>query len=199
MQQTKLELFTPHTISFSTEGGKRTVTGRVALYYDKAVAGSAYNPEKNVEFRIARGAFDHALKNPQGIAALMFHDWNRPVGIYGENLSFETDHLGLIAKLDLPNTIEGNNAWEQFGANGGPRLIKGMSFTSNRGYDKWTKEGDTDVLTFYRWADLQEVTFTNRPAFKGTSISWSDEASKFAARERKFEIAAQYLKEINKK
>lgn len=198
MQPIKTNLYTPNTLSFDTSDGRRRISGYAAVFYDPADAGSTYSPQEGVQLRIARGAFDAALRKPEKIQALMYHDKGRPVGMYGENLQLEADYKGLRFSLDLPNTTDGNDAWELVGGNGGPRIIKGMSFTANRGYDKWTKENGLDVLTFVRWADLTEVTLTPSPAFVGTSVSWSEEAAAFVRREAKLHEVTELLNKLKK-
>jgi len=195
----KFEMCADEPISFSTTDNKRTISGYAAVFYDPANPGSTYKPEKNVELRIHRGAFDSVLRNPGEIQALLFHDWNRPIGALGQNMRLGVDTKGLRYEIDLPNNHDGKDAWESVGGNGGPRLIRGMSFTSNRGFDKWSKENNVDVLTFYRWDSLDEITLTNKPAFVGTSVSFSADLAKFVQRERQLEYVRKINEQIGKK
>jgi HK97 family phage prohead protease len=189
-----LTIWTPNEISFSEADGKRTVQGYFAVFYDPTNVGTTYRPDSKVEMRINPGALDQTLAAGNNVYALWSHDWKEPLGdTTSGTLKIGADSKGYSFSLTLPRTTRGNDAWIL----AQDRIVRGMSFTAARhpGGDKWSKSQDgRDILTFYRFGQLTEVTITPNPAFKGTNL-FAAEAHDFSDRQMRKEIVAQMLGE----
>lgn len=119
--------------------------------------------------RVAPGAFDASLREPDRILALWDHDGRHVLGRVGaRTLRLASDTKGLHFEIDLPPTTAGRD----LGALVERGDVAGASFAFQvrPNGDTWEHVG-TIVRRVLRDLDLKEITVTADPAYPDTSVA----------------------------
>ena len=150
--------------------GDGTITGMAAVFNVETVIGGALGWRE----KIAPGAFDRALSNPDDVRALFNHDPNVLLGrTVSDTLRLSKTTRGLKYEIDLPDTAAARDVRE---------LIKrGDVSGSSLGFrvldDDWdesdVKQGKLPLrtITDVELLDISAVTF---PAYTTTSVTAKD-------------------------
>jgi HK97 family phage prohead protease len=86
------------------EGGKRTITGYAAVFYDASDPGTAYRLWDDVEERILPGAFDRAVREDD-VRGLFNHEDSQLLGrTLSGTMRLSVDKRGLRYEIDAPDT-----------------------------------------------------------------------------------------------
>lgn len=90
--------------------GPGIVVGHAAVYYDPADEGTRYMLWSDVEERVARGAFDRALRDRQDVRALFNHSPDYVLGrTTAGTCRLTSDDVGLRYEADAPDTQAGRD------------------------------------------------------------------------------------------
>lgn len=178
------------------DGDKRIIEGYAAVFGKWTQIGSEKYGWKE---RIQKGAFSKALIERE-VLQLRDHDWGKILGRAGINLELKEDDKGLKFRLEVPNTVLGDETLELVRK----KIIKGCSFGAYTKKDTWTfdKENQVNYRTIEE-LDLREVTLTAIPAYTQTTATARSRADELRAQEevdlawekRKQEILNKYKKE----
>lgn len=154
----RLEL--PAELRASESDGSRRLEGYAAVFDSETVIAELFR-------EIVRpGAFRKTLQESDQVA-LWNHDTNYPLGRRSTGtLELEEDHHGLRARITLPETDWGRNAWESVQRGD----VQGMSFGFDVIQDRWTRDRESldlrELLEIRLW-EVSPVTF---PAYEATEV-----------------------------
>jgi HK97 family phage prohead protease len=161
--------FVPHRVVIQrAEGiGPPSIVGYAARFYIPGEPGTEYVEPGGVVERIAKGAFNAALRRPDDVRALFNHN---PDAILGRTtagtLKLWADNTGLGYRVTLPDNELGRSVAAAVGRGD----ISGASFSFTPLKHEWTTEGARRI----RWVqDLQlyDISVVTYPAYVGTSAS----------------------------
>ena len=101
--------------------------------------------------------------------ALFNHDWDKPLGKVGKNLTLSQDERGLKFDLELPNTSYANDLIENVRSG----IVEGCSFGFTIADDSWTRseDGGLPSRVIERVGELFEITLTHIPAYPTTEVA----------------------------
>jgi HK97 family phage prohead protease len=146
--------------------GDNKIAGVAAVYWNGQPQ-TQYEAMPGVQERIAPGAFDQILRNKPDVLAGWEHVahgghilarsgagldlWNEPDGLH---FSVELDPALSYAR-DLMVLVDKG-------------VIRGASFHADKGFRQWNTDGSS--YTIQRFAGLQDIALTAKPAYTGTSV-----------------------------
>jgi HK97 family phage prohead protease len=150
-------------------GGKRTLTGYAAVFYDAEDPDSEYQLYPGLRERIMPGCFDRCLREKQDCRALFNHNPDNPLGrVSSKTLRLDVDKVGLHYEIALPDTGLGRDLPVLIGRGD----IDGSSFSFNMRTQRWiigdgtAEKPDIRELHDVDVFDVGPVTF---PAYTGTT------------------------------
>jgi HK97 family phage prohead protease len=108
------------------EGASRVIYG-YATRYLKCHDGDSGGVEA-----FSRGCFGRALASQKAVRLLMDHDEKKLVATTADRLKLSSDDDGLLFICDLPNTQEGDAAWDRLGHKGYSDMSIGYHVVSDR-------------------------------------------------------------------
>ena len=115
---------------------------------------------------IRKGAFDDSLQDNQ-VLALYGHDYNKPLGRLGANLSLRSDDIGLYFELRVnPNVSWAKDTYELVKDG----VLTGMSFGFCCKDDDWNEENGNAIRSVNK-AELFEISVVSSPAYLDSSVS----------------------------
>lgn len=166
------------SIERNSEDTSNTLSGYAVVYEEDTVIGNQFNE------RVKRNAFDGV--DMSNTFALFNHDWDKPLGKVGKNLSLSSDERGLKFDLELPNTSYANDLIENV-RNG---IVEGCSFGFTIEEDSWTRnETGLPSRAIERVGELFEITLTHIPAYPSTEVAMRSMESALGEVEEAPEVA----------
>lgn len=148
------------SIERNSEDNGNTLSGYAVVFEEDTTIGNQFTE------RVKRGAFDGV--DMSNTFALFNHDWDKPLGKVGKNLTLSTDERGLKFDLELPNTSYANDLIENV-RNG---IVEGCSFGFTIEEDSWTRnETGLPNRAIERVGELFEITLTHIPAYPTTEVA----------------------------
>ena len=165
----------------------RTIRGFAVVYESAAPAdwlGEGWSE------KIARDAFSDVDFSRTKI--LFGHNTSLPLGKNGVNARIENEDAGIFCEVELLDTTIGCDTFTniKFG------IIDGMSFAATPA--KWSFDEEKKVLTWEKFADLQEISFVSFPFYEQTTAIAKELASVKKELEVKREEAEKTADEIEK-
>lgn len=113
------------------------------------------------------GAFQKSLASGKNIRALWQHNGDALLGTTAAGtLKLAEDSRGLRFELDLPDTSHGRD----LGVLVARRDVAGASFGFVAKQDHWERRGDGWLREIVE-ADISEITMTDTPAYRDTSVA----------------------------
>lgn len=147
---------------------KRTITGAIK-YNTESEEMQDFWGDTFVE-EIASGAFDESLKK-RDVVGLWSHDTSKVLGnTKSGTLRISNTKDELRFELDIPNTTDGDNAWELIKRGDVDGVSFGMKVTKN----KWTSEMRGDKKIYKRSilsAELYEISPVAFPAYPANEVN----------------------------
>jgi hypothetical protein len=145
-----------------SDNGK--INGTASVYYN-GNPGTEFTLMPGVKERIAAGAFDNVLRSGPDVVATFNHDMNMPLA-RTPDLKLWADQDGLQFELSLPPTTYGQDLAKLIDLG----IVRGCSFAAQIGYSTWGKEGNDDVKTIRRFAELVDVSIVLRQAYGSAQL-----------------------------
>lgn len=147
-----------------SEDGKRTITGYAIKWGELSQKLGFFRKFRE---KIQKGAFTDSLK-----ADRQYSHWNHNTDtILGStesgSLRLFEDEIGLRFENDLPNTTDGNNAYELVKRGD----IRGVSFGFSIKGQEWDDTDDDNIIRTVTKGKLYEISPTPYPAYPQTEVS----------------------------
>lgn len=150
------------------KSGPGTVVGHAAVYFDPADPGTRYMLWDDVEERVARGAFDRALRDRQDVRALFNHSPDYVLGrTAAGTCRLTSDDVGLRYEADAPDTQAGRDVvtlvrrGDVTGSSFGFRVVKDT-------VTRELRDGHAYYIRTIEDVDLYDVSPVTFPAYEGT-------------------------------
>jgi hypothetical protein len=151
-------------IRAGTEGGKRTIAGKIKYNTESQVMRDWWG-DKFVE-ELAPGCFDESLKT-RAVVGLWSHDTSQVLGnTKSGTMRVSSDAEALNFELDLPDTRAGNDAWESIKRGD----VDGVSFGMRVVKDKWS-EADGIYKRTIMEAELYEISPVAFAAYPSNEVA----------------------------
>jgi HK97 family phage prohead protease len=116
---------------------------------------------------IRQGAFDKSLKG-DNILALYGHDYNKPLGRMGANLTLRSDEVGLYFELRInPNVSWAKDTYELVKDG----VLQGMSFGFSCNDDDWKTDNEGNSVRSIKDLSLYEISVVSSPAYLDSNVS----------------------------
>lgn len=149
------------SIERNSETDSNSLSGYAVVFEEDTTIGNQFTE------RVKRGAFEGV--DMSGTFALFNHDWDKPLGKVGKNLTLSEDERGLKFDLELPNTSYANDLIENVRSG----IVEGCSFGFTIADDSWTRSDDGGLPSraIERVGELFEITLTHIPAYPTTEIA----------------------------
>lgn len=150
------------------KSGPGTIVGHAAVYFVPGDEGTRYMIWDDIEERIARGAFDRALREKQDVRALFNHDASLVLGRTASGTARLTlDDVGLRYEVDAPDTQVGRDTVTSVRRGD----VTGSSFgfsVRKETVTRETRDGRTYYIRTLEDVDLYDVSPVTFPAYEGT-------------------------------
>lgn len=147
--------------------GPGTIVGHAAVYFVPGDEGTRYMLWDDIEERVARGAFDRALRERQDVRALFNHSPDHVLGrSTAGTLRLATDERGLVYEADAPDTQAGRDTvalvkrGDVTGSSFGFRVVKDT-------VTRETRDGRPYYIRTIDDVDLYDVSPVTFPAYDG--------------------------------
>ena len=149
------------SIERNSDGDSSNLSGYAVVFDEDTTIGNQFTE------RVKRGAFDGV--DMSKTFALFNHDWDKPLGKVGKNLTLSQDERGLKFDLELPNTSYANDLIENVRSG----IVEGCSFGFTIADDSWTRseDGGLPSRVIERVGELFEITLTHIPAYPTTEVA----------------------------
>lgn len=145
------------------------IEGHAALFYD-GTPETEYNFYGLFVERIAKGAFNRALKEKDDVRGLFNHDSNQVLGrVTSGTMKLSKDDRGLIYRIDTPDTQVGRDVTTLIQRGD----VTGSSFAFSVEKETWKIIDDKnlpDIRTIDR-VKLYDVSPVTYPAYENTDVS----------------------------
>jgi HK97 family phage prohead protease len=146
--------------------GRHVIVGYGAVFYNPDDPGTEYEAWKGIAERVARTAFDRALKDKDDVRGLFNHDPNFVLGrTTAGTMRLSVDKRGLRYEIDVADTQAGRDVVTSIGRGD----LDGSSFSFNvddQGWDESNAKRPVRVIKSVRLFDVGPVTF---PAYEATT------------------------------
>lgn len=148
------------SVERNQENNSNTLSGYAVVFEEDTTIGNQFTE------RVKRGAFDGV--DMSKTFALFNHDWDKPLGKVGKNLTLSQDERGLKFNLEMPNTSYANDLLENVRSG----IVEGCSFGFTIEEDSWTRsESGLPNRAIERVGELFEITLTHIPAYPTTEVA----------------------------
>jgi uncharacterized protein len=143
------------------EKGSVSVSGYAVVFDEKTTIGGQF------EESVSRSAFEGV--DFSKTFALYNHDWEKPLGKVGRNLSLSIDEKGLRYDLQMTGTSYAQDVVRNIEAG----IIEGCSFGFTIAEDSWQRSqtGGLPSRVIERVGNLHEITLTHVPAYPTTDVA----------------------------
>lgn len=149
------------SIERNSDTDSNNLSGYAVVFDEDTTIGNQFTE------RVKRGAFDGV--DMSKTFALFNHDWDKPLGKVGKNLSLSQDERGLKFNLELSNTSYAKDLIENVRSG----IVEGCSFGFTIAEDSWTRSEDGGLpnRVIERVGELFEITLTHIPAYPTTEVA----------------------------